>query len=102
MIPDEGSHSNSEESLNPRGNIARASPACWTRWYWILLDPEEARRTPMLMNDYSDEFKAAAMAVHEPTPGATYKSVAADPGRLLRDAALWASTIPSIWFDQYG
>ena len=35
-----------------------------------LLDPE----------DYSDEFKADAVALYESTPGATYKSIAADSG----------------------
>jgi hypothetical protein len=45
-----------------------------------LLDPEEARRLPMAMKDYSDEFKADAMALYESTPGATYKSIAADLG----------------------
>ena len=30
-----------------------------------LLDPEEARRPPTAMKDYSDEFKADAMALHE-------------------------------------
>jgi len=28
-----------------------------------LLDPEEARRPPMAMKDYSDEFKADAVAL---------------------------------------
>jgi transposase len=45
-----------------------------------LLDPEEARRPPMAMKDYSDEFKADAVAMFESTPGATYKSIAADLG----------------------
>lgn len=45
-----------------------------------LLDPEEARRPPMAMKDYSDEFKADAVALYESTPGATYKSIAADLG----------------------
>ncbi|MEU9737392.1 transposase [Streptomyces sp. NPDC048002] len=45
-----------------------------------LLDPEEARRPPMAMKDYSDEFKADAVALFESTPGATYKSIAADLG----------------------
>ncbi|MGW7201680.1 transposase [Streptomyces chryseus] len=34
----------------------------------------------MAMKDYSDEFKADAVALYEPTPGATYKSIAADLG----------------------
>ncbi|WP_327731362.1 IS3 family transposase [Streptomyces sp. NBC_00487] len=34
----------------------------------------------MAMKDYSDEFKADAVALYESTPGATYKSVAADLG----------------------
>jgi transposase-like protein len=45
-----------------------------------LLDPEEARRPPMAMKDYSDEFKADAVALYESTPGALYKSIAADLG----------------------
>ncbi|WP_371128110.1 transposase [Streptomyces sp. 2131.1] len=32
------------------------------------------------MKDYSDEFKADAVALHEFTPGATYESIAADLG----------------------
>ncbi|MFJ4517502.1 hypothetical protein [Streptomyces sp. NPDC088816] len=32
-----------------------------------LLDPEEARRPPMAMKDYSDEFKADAVALYEST-----------------------------------
>ncbi|MBA4867336.1 hypothetical protein H1V43_39955 [Streptomyces sp. PSKA54] len=43
-----------------------------------LLDPEEARRPPMAMKDYSDEFKADAGALYESTPGATYKSATPD------------------------
>ncbi|MFF3934405.1 transposase [Streptomyces hirsutus] len=31
----------------------------------------------MAMKDYSDEFKADAVALYESTPGATYKSIAA-------------------------
>ncbi|MFK0259706.1 IS3 family transposase [Streptomyces sp. NPDC090445] len=34
----------------------------------------------MAMRDYSDEFKADAVALYESTPGATYKSIAADLG----------------------
>ncbi|MET9778375.1 IS3 family transposase [Streptomyces sp. NPDC006367] len=34
----------------------------------------------MAMKDYSDEFKAGAVALYESTPGATYKSIAADLG----------------------
>jgi len=45
-----------------------------------LFDPEEARRPPMAMKDYSDEFKADAVALFESTPRATYKSIAADLG----------------------
>ncbi|MEU3568602.1 transposase [Kitasatospora sp. NPDC036755] len=45
-----------------------------------LLDPEEARTPPMAMKDYSDEFKADAVALYESTPGATYKDIAADLG----------------------
>jgi transposase len=45
-----------------------------------LLDPEKARTPPMAMKDYSDEFKADAVALYESTPGATYKSIAVDLG----------------------
>ncbi|MFJ2478550.1 transposase [Streptomyces sp. NPDC087659] len=45
-----------------------------------LLDPEDARRPPMAMKDYSDEFKADAVASYESTPGAAYKSIAAGLG----------------------
>ncbi|MFG2526037.1 IS3 family transposase [Streptomyces sp. NPDC048527] len=34
----------------------------------------------MAMRDYSDEFKADAVALYESTPGAIYKSIAADLG----------------------
>ena len=34
----------------------------------------------MAMKDYSDQFKADAVALYESTPGATYKSIAADLG----------------------
>ncbi|TXS15433.1 transposase [Streptomyces sp. wa22] len=34
----------------------------------------------MAMKDYSDEFKADAVDLFESTPGATYKSIAADLG----------------------
>ncbi|MFG2794691.1 transposase [Streptomyces sp. NPDC048419] len=34
----------------------------------------------MAMKEYSDEFKADAVALCESTPGATYKSIAADLG----------------------
>lgn len=34
----------------------------------------------MAMKDYSDEFKADAVALYESTPGAAYKSIAADLG----------------------
>ncbi|MET8218130.1 transposase [Streptomyces hirsutus] len=34
----------------------------------------------MAMKDYSDEFKADAVALYESTSGATYKSIAADLG----------------------
>ncbi|MFE7648431.1 IS3 family transposase [Streptomyces phaeoluteigriseus] len=34
----------------------------------------------MAMKDYSDEFKSDAVALYESTPGATYKSIAADLG----------------------
>ncbi|WP_326790411.1 transposase [Streptomyces sp. NBC_00151] len=34
----------------------------------------------MAMKDYSDEFKADAVALYGSTPGATYKSIAADLG----------------------
>jgi transposase-like protein len=45
-----------------------------------LLDPEEARTPPMAMKDYSDEFRADAVALYESTPGATYRDIAADLG----------------------
>ncbi|MEU1536466.1 transposase [Streptomyces fagopyri] len=32
----------------------------------------------MAMKDYSDEFKADAVALDEPTTGATYESIASD------------------------
>lgn len=44
----------------------------------------------MAMKDYSDEFKADAVALYESTPGGTYKSIAADLGisrATLRDSA---------------
>ncbi|MFJ1958736.1 transposase [Streptomyces microflavus] len=34
----------------------------------------------MALKDYSDELKADAVALYESTPGATYKSIAADLG----------------------
>ncbi|MEU0785741.1 transposase [Streptomyces sp. NPDC006173] len=34
----------------------------------------------MAMKDYSDEFRADAVAPYESTPGATYKTIAADLG----------------------
>ncbi|MCF3135581.1 transposase [Streptomyces olivochromogenes] len=34
----------------------------------------------MAMKDYRDEFKADAVALYESAPGATHKSIAADPG----------------------
>ncbi|MFE3181903.1 transposase [Streptomyces violascens] len=34
----------------------------------------------MALKDYSDEFKADAVALYESTPGATYKSISADLG----------------------
>jgi len=34
----------------------------------------------MAMKDYSDEFKADAVALYESTPGATYKGIATDLG----------------------
>ncbi|MDX3772123.1 MULTISPECIES: transposase [unclassified Streptomyces] len=40
-----------------------------------LLDPEEARRPPMAMEGYSDEFKADAVTLYESVPGATYELV---------------------------
>lgn len=45
----------------------------------------------MAMKDYSDEFKADSVALYESTPGATYKSIAADLGinrATLRDWVL--------------
>jgi transposase len=54
-----------------------------------LLDPEEARRPPMAMKDYSDGFKADAVALYESTPGATYKSIAADLGVNRATLRVW-------------
>ena len=34
----------------------------------------------MAMKDYSEEFKADAVALYDSTPGATYKGIAADLG----------------------
>ncbi|MFD7874338.1 transposase [Streptomyces sp. NPDC059766] len=34
----------------------------------------------MAKKDYSDEFKAEAVASYDSTPGATYKGIAADLG----------------------
>jgi transposase-like protein len=34
----------------------------------------------MAMKDYSEEFRADAVALYESTPGATYKDIAADLG----------------------
>ncbi|MEV0169344.1 transposase, partial [Nonomuraea fuscirosea] len=34
----------------------------------------------MALKNYSDEFKAGAVALYESTPGATYKGIAADLG----------------------
>ncbi|MFJ4991895.1 transposase [Streptomyces sp. SID8385] len=45
-----------------------------------LLAPEGARGRPMTMKNYSDKFKADAVALRESTPTATYKSVAASLG----------------------
>lgn len=46
----------------------------------------------MAMKDYSEEFRADAGALYESTPGATYKSIAADLGinrATLREWVLW-------------
>ncbi|MFJ4807008.1 transposase, partial [Streptomyces murinus] len=45
-----------------------------------LFDPEEARRPPMAMKDYSDEFKADAVALYESVPGAACRGIAGDLG----------------------
>ncbi|MEU2835339.1 transposase [Streptomyces lavendulae] len=42
----------------------------------------------MALKDYSDEFKADAVALCESTAGATYKGIAADLG--VNRATLWA------------
>ncbi|MEW1648951.1 transposase [Streptomyces sp. NPDC091219] len=55
-----------------------------------LLYPEEARRPPMAMKDYSDEFRADAVGLYESTPGATYKSIAADLGINRATLREWA------------
>ncbi|WP_283139334.1 transposase [Rhizohabitans arisaemae] len=34
----------------------------------------------MALKDYSEEFRADAVALYESTPGATYKGIAADLG----------------------
>ncbi|MGW3512940.1 transposase [Streptomyces sp. NPDC000994] len=55
----------------------------------------------MAMKDYSDEFKADAVALYESTPGATYKSIAAVLGinrassarHLLRDVLAHGPTV---------
>ncbi|GHE69876.1 hypothetical protein GCM10017771_93690 [Streptomyces capitiformicae] len=41
----------------------------------------------MAMKDYSDEFRAGAVALYESAPGAIYKSIAADLG--VNRATLW-------------
>ncbi|MFJ3338423.1 IS3 family transposase [Streptomyces sp. NPDC086766] len=43
----------------------------------------------MAMKDYSDEFRADAVALYESTPGATYKSIAADLGINRATLRLW-------------
>ncbi|MER5478669.1 transposase [Streptomyces sp. NPDC002734] len=45
-----------------------------------LLDPEETRRSPVAMKDYSRGFKADAVALFESIPGSTCRSIAADLG----------------------
>ncbi|WP_435863908.1 transposase [Streptomyces phaeochromogenes] len=52
------------------------------------------------MKDYSDEFKADAVALYASTPGATYKSIAADlgvnRGELATDRRLCARTAAAL------
>jgi len=43
----------------------------------------------MAMKDYSDEFRADAVALYESTPGATYKGIAADLGVSRGALRLW-------------
>ncbi|GAA4947763.1 transposase [Nonomuraea thailandensis] len=51
------------------------------------------------MKDYSDEFKADAVALNESTPGATYIGIAADLGVSRGTLRTWVlqsfSTVPS-------
>jgi transposase len=54
-----------------------------------LLDPEEARNALMAMKDYSEEFRADAVALYESTPGATYKGIAADLGIARGTLCAW-------------
>ncbi|PZH14826.1 hypothetical protein C1I97_09760 [Streptomyces sp. NTH33] len=44
----------------------------------------------MAIKNYSDEFKAGAVALYESTPGATYKSIAADLGINRATLRQWA------------
>lgn len=43
----------------------------------------------MAMKDYSEEFRADAVALYESTPGATYKGIAADLGVSRGTLRLW-------------
>lgn len=43
----------------------------------------------MAMKDYSQEFRADAVALYESTPGATYKGIAADLGVSRGALRLW-------------
>ncbi|MEU8364539.1 transposase [Nonomuraea sp. NPDC048882] len=43
----------------------------------------------MALKDYSDEFKADAVALYESTPGATYKGIAADLGVSRGSLRMW-------------
>ena len=43
----------------------------------------------MAMKDYSEEFRADAVALYESTPGATYKGIAADLGVSRGALRLW-------------
>lgn len=55
----------------------------------------------MAMKDYSEEFRADAVALYESTPGATYKGIAADLGvsrvRYARGWWLHASGAAGRW-----
>jgi len=55
-------------SVTLRGSGTESDPEPGFNRRRHLLDLEEARRPPMAMKDYSDEFKADAVALYESTP----------------------------------